>query len=302
MSTTSDTAVFQQQLQAMEAQIAELTRGYPEMQPEEQRACMLRMETTMKQLSQIRHNLAEAEKRESGAFTAQILGLDSFIASGRILDLETSFQQYQDSQSNREFRRGPKPVLLPVGFSVATEHNHIVGITASGHLKPLTEYFMHFAKHEDVCLVLDLQPINMPFVYKHGSSAASIHFVKPIRDAATRALWRCIGELVVRVSAIDAEFVRMKVSHDNGSGCPGLPKDVINRTFFLDANKLPAWESTRAAGGVLDGRAHSFLRCYTPINADALQARITALYNEQCDALILLRKHQLDGVEFVFSL
>ena len=57
---------------------------------------------------------------------------------------------------------------------------------------------------------------------------------------------------------------------------------------------------TPPPGGALDHHVFAALRNYTPINAATLQARITALYNEQCDALIQLRKHQLAGLEFIF--
>jgi hypothetical protein len=300
MSTTiSDTVEFKQQLHDSEAHMAQLARDYPDLPPDQQRECMGRLDQTMKLLFQTRSDLLAAEKRSAGVNVVQVMGLENSIASGRILDLETSFQQYQTSQINRGFGRGSEPVLLPDGFPVATEHNHIVA--ASGHLKPLTEYFLHFAKHEDVYRVLDLKPIHMPLVYGQGcTGGASIQFVRPARDAATRALWRSIGEHIERVKAVDAEFVKMKVNRDDYNGCPGLPKDVIDRSFFLDPKKLPLWESTREVGGSLDHHAFAVLRNFTPINTAALQARITALYNEQCDALIQLRKHQLAGLEFIF--
>ena len=300
-TTTTTAAALKEKLQAAEARVAELTRGYPDLPHDEQRACMLTLENTMKQLSQLREELAEAEKRELGAFTVQILGLEPFTVPSIILDLETSFQQYQNSLINQGFGCMSKPVYLPDGFSVATEHNHIVDMAAGGHLKPLTEYFLHFAKHEDVCLVLGAKTITIPLFWNGGNSPQarqSIQFVQPARDAATRALWRSIGEHIERVKAIDAEFLKMNVHREHGQ--PMLPKDVLDKSFFLDPKNLPQWESTRAAGGVLGHHAFAYLRSYTPINAATLQARITTLYNEQCDALIQLRKHQLAGLEFRF--
>jgi hypothetical protein len=235
--------------------------------------------------------LAEAEKRESGAFTVQLLPPPQFAASGLVLNFD--FTQYQAAYDQKLSKR------LPDGLSVATEHNYTPD--ANGHLKPVTEYFLHFNTHQDVCYVLAFKTIKAPFSWATGNASHyEIELTKPARDAATRALWRSIGEHIERVKAIDAEFLKMNVDRDNVNGFPQPPKNVLDRSFFLDPKNLPQWESTRAAGGVLGHHAFAYLRSYTPINAATLQARITALYNEQCDALIQLRKHQLAGLEFLF--
>jgi hypothetical protein len=290
MSTTSDTAELKQQLQATETQVAELTRSYPDLPPDEQRECMLKLEATMKQLSQIRHDLAEAEKRESGAFTVQFLGLERFQDAGFVLDLDKYFHHYQANQ------RPDRPTRLPDNFTVAVERNHIADMT--GHLKPTTEYFMHFSKNEDVCYVLGLKAITLPLINANGHSCATIQFTKPTRDAATRTLWRTIGEQIERIRAIDAELEKMGAVRE--CGVPRLPDTVIDRTYFLDPKCMPEWKRVRAAGRSLDHQAFAVLRHRTPVDAAQLSVRIKGLYDEQCDLLIQLREHQLAGLRFCF--
>jgi hypothetical protein len=184
---------------------------------------------------------------------------------------------------------------LPDYFLVSTESNYI--LSENGHLSSVKEYFLHFYNDDNAAYVLGLEAIRLPLV---GNITANIKFAKPARDAATRKLWRTIGQLIERVKAIDDELAEMGAVRELGHDMPSLPKNVLDMSFFSDKDTLPAWEATRALGGSLGYRAYTYLRNYTPVNTAPLQARIKQLYDEQCDALLVLRKHQISGLAFLF--
>lgn len=120
----------------------------------------------------------------------------------------------------------------------------------------------------------------------------------PALNGATRATYRMIGGLVLRLREIEAELKKMgAVREYNSRPTPG--KNCLDRSYF--AKGVPEWKRARAAGIMLDHHAFAPLKHCKMVDTQKLQSRMDALYNEECDVLIRLREYQLDGIEFEFQ-
>ncbi len=313
MSTTNDAAEFKQQLHDSEAQLAQMARDYPDLPPGQQRECMARLEQTVRLLVRIHNDLMAAERRRAGLSTVaeeeeedddpkganavQVLGLESVRGLGNE-SLHASIRKAMAASSSSSSASLPTSAAkrFPDDFYVRVEKNHTAD--AQGRLTQADEFFVYFPTREDAGVALGLE-LSAMFV-DVGCGNFRIRFAKPARDAATRMLWRSIGEQVERVRAIDAELTRMGAVREFGDGVPKLPDAFFDRAYFLHPKCMPEWKRVRAAGGSLGHHAYATLRACTPVDAAQLSARVKELHDEQCDLLIRLREHQIAGLVFCF--
>jgi hypothetical protein len=280
------TVEFKQQLLAAEAEMADLCRSYHP-------GSIMRINEIMSTIVKIRDNLVDAEKREAGLHTVQVLGL-----SGRVVaasDFEKSFAQ----GARPAFGFGavaPSDAWRPIsGLSLTVETNY--DADATGYLKATDECFVHFANEEDACYVLGLAGFYLNVTHPQGCGGYSIGvtFIKPPRDAATRTLWRTIGALVARVKAIDIELAGLGAVRTKYSGGLVLSEEFVDTTRFTDDSGLPAMKRARATGASVGQDAYDLLRHRTPIDAVQRLKSIKVLDNEQVDCLIQLRELQIDA-------
>jgi hypothetical protein len=270
---------FKRQLDELEGRMCGLSGDYPTLSAEEQRGCMERLDETIKSLTGIRSSLKEVMVPDESKKVVQVT-----CATQCKLDFHQIFYGFRNAMSggNSTMAR-----YMPVDFSVETEENYKVG---SDHgLQKVLEYFVCFQSDKDACYALGLEQMRL-------NNGQSVGFVQPSRGASERAMWRRIGALVERIAAIDVEIKKMGVDHTGGQ-LNSLGPRFLDRTYF--PQWVPAWKRTRLAGASLDHNAYGALM-RQPVDATTIAARFKALYDEKCDALIELREHQLNGLEFVF--
>ena len=276
------TVEFKQQLLAAEAEMADLCRSYHP-------GSIMRINEIMSTIVKIRDNLVDAEKREAGLHTVQVLGL-----SGRVVaasDFEQSFAQ----GARPAFGFGAVAIRPISGLSLTVETNY--DADAAGYLKATDECFVHFANEEDACYVLGLAGFCLTVTRPQGCGcySNSVTFIKPPRDAATRTLWRTIGALVARVKAIDIELAGLGSRRCELSDGHVLSEEFVDTTRFTDDSGLPAMKRARATGASVGQDAYDLLRHRTPIDAVQRLKSIKVLDNEQVDCLIQLRELQIDA-------
>ena len=137
---------------------------------------------------------------------------------------------------------------------------------------------------------------------------ASVFFDEDEREQSPRILYSSspeplspkqmeINALVKRIREIEAELHEMGAVRENGRPVP--PRNCLDKSWFRI--QLPLWKRDRALGKDLDHHAFVPLKHYKMVDGASLQARLDALYREECDTLIRLREFQLEGVEVDFD-
>jgi hypothetical protein len=280
MSAAAAATEFQEQLKEVEAQMDGISRGYDDLCPKDQRECLARLATTMKSLEKIRVGLVEAQKKkaEPDVNVVQVNGLQTrdYVTG---LDFERVFQELFTA-------------LPPPGFSLTMENNY--KIDAKRQLFQVKECFLKFQSEEYATCVLGLRTCHLTF----GNGGFPVTFAQPSHDFATRETLRKIGMLVDRLKEIEREMLSIGAVREGASWKPS--GKLIDKSFFLRNEGLPAFKRSRAAGLPLDYQAHALLLSKKPVDMPRLQERIHALSNEECDALIQLREFQLNGWDFEF--
>jgi hypothetical protein len=258
-------------------QAAQLTCDYPSLPLDQQRDCMVKLEQTLKLLSKIREDLVDAEKRESGVFTVQVLGVNS-VWEVKASDFVSSFSR------NTAFN--------PTGLTLTMENNYMHQGTGKT-MGAVEEWFITFEHEEDACYALGLDKLML----QSARIVCEVKFMKPAQSSATRATFRKIGPLVERVRAIGEELKTMGAVRD-GDGYKPDPKKYLDKSWFMTS--LAGMKRAREAGKSLDRNAHVPLKLYKPVDTAKFQAQVKKLYDEECDCLIALREFQANGLDFDF--
>jgi hypothetical protein len=272
--SSKDASEFKQQLHEAELQAAQLTCDYPSLPLDQQRDCMVKLEQTLKLLSKIREDLADAEKRESGVFTVQVLGLNS-VWEVKASDFVSSFSR--------------NTAIVPTGLTLTMENNYMHQGTGKT-LGAVEEWFITFEHEKDACCALGLGKLQL------GSAriACTVKFVQP---SATRATFRKIGPLVERMRAIGEELKAMGAVWDDGMYKFDSSK-YLDTSWFV--GRFVEMKRVREAGQSLDRHTYAPLKYRKPLDTAKFQAQTKKLYDEECDCLIALREFQANGLDFDF--
>lgn len=133
-------------------------------------------------------------------------------------------------------------------------------------------------------------------------TSIDVKFVRPPSTPAQRAALLNIGSLIARLGEITHEFHEIGVaSFANGAPIiPRLGKRMVARDEY--ANALERYESVLAGGGVMGATAYAFLLEKTPVDTEAVERRIAALYREHFGILVKLRRFQIEGHDFIFDI
>lgn len=285
---------FQKQLGSVENRMNEVSQDYPDLSPESRRECQENLDKTIKTLLRIQKKLFDADKEESNpeANVVQLLGL-----SGKDVQPSDFIVSFENAVKSSQDRR-EKIKWIPGYFDFITEHNYTPG--KNSKLKAAEEqHFLIFRQTRDARHTLDLKRLDVTLKTEHRVVDTSIKFVKPTHSSATRETYREIGKLIDRINEIDEELKTLGAVREYGHGVPKISSEkYLDKSFFT--NLIPNLKRARAAGQSLDHHAYVPLRWRNPVDAAKLQEQITALYNEECDALIRLREFQLNGWEFEF--
>lgn len=251
-----------------------MTNEYPDLSPVEQQECLTSLETTMKTLTAMREGLTTPTKQAHHDDTVQLLGVPN-----------EPLDQVQALLTK----------VLPCvsGFTVLREDNY--QLDADLRPVPVVEHFICFRKNNDARNALGLQVLQgTPGT---ANTTVAVNVVKPTQTPTVRAKYRRIGTLVDRLREIRQELEAIGAVRDGGR--PRLSSSFIEKTWLAAPNNLPRWKRLRSQGESLDHNAYGALLC-KPVARGPIEARIKALYDEECDALIELRDFQLEGIDFNF--
>lgn len=290
MSVSGDlSSDFRQQLLDVEEHAIETSREYYELSPEGRRECREHLDKTAKTLLKIQKELMDAEKADldPDSRVVQVLGI-SENRGVRSSDFRRSFEASHVNMRNHE-----KDLMwIPGHFKVTNEYNY--ELDKDFKFKPAVEQiFLTFDHVKDAYHALSLKNFHMTI---KGIVGVPVKFVNPAQNSGTRETFRKIGCLVYRVKEIEEELKSLGAVSEYGR--PKPPPTFFDKAYF--GEMLPQWKRVRAAGQALDHHAFMPLKCRKPVDMKSLQARLDALYNEECDALIQLREFQLNGIEFEF--
>ena len=285
---------FQQQLAEAELTLAQNTAAFPDLSPRSQEACKTRLQQALALMHKLQADLDGCGGGggdgggHGGGGEVQITGLRDFDVNRIVLgDFRSSFERTKWS---------------PERFTFDVELNRDMDalkrnlICKESIPAPVMQVFLTFSRTSDADHVLGMGELLLSFP---GSRCGSnIKFIKPTHDSATRAAWREIATLLERIKAIEYELLAMGAVREYGMPKPD-PKKYFDKSWFV--TNLPDAKRLRASGASLDSNHYAALKTLTPIDAGAVQARMTALYNEECDALLVLRQYQLSDKGFDFT-
>jgi hypothetical protein len=165
-------------------------------------------------------------------------------------------------------------------------------------LQPLRMCFIKFFTEEDASFALGLTDMILNVKQGESSSSYPIQFIQPAQTSATHKTFRHIGNLLNRLREIHDEFNNIGAERRMG-GIPKLKPEFLDKALYLTS--LSAYKFALAAGSSLDTNAYGILISRTPVDTEALQLILKPLYDEECDILIQLREHQINGVDFDFD-
>ncbi len=133
-------------------------------------------------------------------------------------------------------------------------------------------------------------------------TSIEVKFVRPAKSRSQRAALLRIGSLVARLGELSHEFQELgAVRLANGTSIvPRLGKRMASRDEY--AVSLERYEQCLAGDGRLGAAAYAYLAEKTPVDTDAVELRLAALFREECQALVQLRRLQIEGHDFLFDL
>ncbi len=270
---------FEQQLKGVERQMVSMSSEYPELSPVEQQECLSRLEDTIKTLTGMCESLSPPVRQACHEDTVQLVGMPDTLPGGA--------------------RALTKALQHVSGFTIVREDNYKL----DEDLKPVpvVEHFVCFRDNADACYALCLQVLQLVTMggtcFGMPAAATVVNVVKPTRTPTVRAKYRRIGALVARLKEIKQEFQEIGAVRDGG--LPRLSLSFVEKSWLVAQNNMPRWKRLRSQGESLDHNAYGAL-LLKPVARGPIEARIRAVYDEECDALIELRYLQVEGWDFSF--
>ena len=298
---------FNQQLKDTEDQMVEISREYPDLSPEDKTRCLERVEQAVSVLKRIKRDFQKDMSRHTNVL--QIIGLDSesiVLATAR--NFENSFKEavlIERVTAGRYVVHERYERETPERLVIVRETNYTPDHT--GKLKKTDDIFVQFHNDADMDYAFGRKELNLkvpsgerPLQTASGCviNQCRVKFATPLYNASKRKTFREIGALVESLNAIEEEYKTMGAERLNGSKPELAPGRFIDRAWLLHNEMMPKWKRMRSSGLALDTTAFAALRRGKIVDMRACQARIDALYNDECDILIKLREFQLDGFEF----
>ena len=269
-----------------------------ELSPENKRQCLDNLKQTIETLIKLEKDLKRTEASKS-TIVVQVL-IDG--SGGRVVskdDFRKSFDRLNEQRLNDQRRSSHTSQTLASNVEITAvdiEENFKLDDKMCVNTKPMMEYFIHFESEEQARLVLEMKSMQFYLASPTGL-VTSAQFVKPTQPYEIRKTLRTIGNLLIRLDKIQDEFKKIGAVH-RGPGKPTLSETFLDKSWFI--RELERAKAIRAGGKSLDHNLYGPLRGCQPVDSSAVQAQITALYDEECDILIKLREFQLNGVDFNF--
>jgi len=274
--------------------------GESELSSENKRQCLESLKSTIESLLTIEKDLRVAERREPTS-VVQVLKIHDGHPVPTKSDFRKSFDRSNEQLLNRRRSHSLSDMMSQRYdveiVSLITEKNYKLDQNTRVSAKPTLELFICFESDEQACMVLGTKSLNLTLHSPNEAHHITVEFVRPIQPYETRKTFRTIGDLLVRLDAIVDEYKKFGAVRQ-GSGKPTLSNTLLDKSWFI--TELEKAKTIRASGGSLDHNMYGPLRGRRPVDSKAVEAQITALYDEECDILIKLREFQLNGIDFEF--
>jgi hypothetical protein len=268
---------FTDDLREIKSQVESEAGVYADMPAEGKRKCLESLDQTIATLNKIKKDLGDADKRMLDSNVVQVL----WPGDDKVIFTKEGF--VKGFQNRR--------ITVPNIVAVSTQDNFI--LDSNKFLKPVRMCFVKFSTEEEACTVLGLKGLN----YADERRIFDVQFTPPTQTSTTRDNYRRAGKLVTRLGEIDSGLKDIGAVRECGT-VPRLGPGFVDKGFFLDF--LVRAKAALASGLSLDHHTYARLVGMRPVDTAVVNARIKALYDEECGILIQLRELQMSGVEFEF--
>jgi hypothetical protein len=163
-------------------------------------------------------------------------------------------------------------------------------------LTPIRMCFIRFSTEEDAYSALGYGQVQVNVRASNKElHCVKVKFISPVTPQPMHATLRRVGGLIKRLNDIDLELKQIGATRGDGM-VPTLSKKFVDKADFVSA--LEKAKKARASGFSLDHHASAPLMFKKPVDTALLNAKIKKLFNEECDIVIELREHQLNGLDF----
>ena len=182
---------------------------------------------------------------------------------------------------------------IPVDFEL--KHESIWDTCLDGVLRQFPLTCLVFKRESDADYVLGLGNLE---VWVSPRLAVKVRFLPTRQNSATRVAYRKVSELMERIEQIEKEYTALEVVREYPTSKPTLPGHWVSKSTLMQPQLLPAMMRKRKAGQALDPKELSMLKAIEIVDLDSIIPKIDALYNEECDAWLTLRRYQITGLKF----
>jgi hypothetical protein len=265
-------------------QIQDEAVGYLDMHPDGKRKCLDHLGHTIKTLKKIENDLLKAS--------------DDELSSTKILQVlwtgardVTFTKEVFDSAFGRAWREGNPQI-----DSVEMQDNY--ELDTQKQLTPIRMCFIRFSTEEDAYSALGYGRVQVNVRASNKElHCVKVKFISPVTPQPMHATLRRVGGLIKRLNDIDLELKQIGATRDGV--VPTLSPKFVDKAYFVST--LERSKKARAAGFSLDHHSYAPLISMKPVDTALLNAQIKKLYGEECDIIIELREHQLNGLDFDFK-
>jgi hypothetical protein len=283
---------FEHGLADAKAKREEAASTYADMPPEGKRRCMQGLVDTIASLQKMQKDLLRADHRgrvkdESNVLQVVLRGAQEKIVFTQKLFTDAFVHRLLQ---NPDALPGPVPCIVDVSIESNFE------IDSNQYLQPKRMHYVEFSSKDETQMMLGLKALALGPDF--SPKGPVVEFVRPVMPAGKRTLLRHIGARLARLASIDTELKGLGAVREYGT-VPSLGPCHVPLSEYRQS--LESCKRLRASGLSLGHHEAASLFRGAPVDADAIRARIKALWDEECDIVIELREYQLDGVGFKFQ-
>ena len=167
------------------------------------------------------------------------------------------------------------------------------------------EVFVTVASVKQANYIISLKHAHVSIKTEHGSTGQSFRFSSPLKDADTRATYREIGSLIIRLKQVDERLKALGAVAGRG-GVPELSDMLIQNEDFDTC--IETYHKNKEANGrqrqdplMAKQHLHAFLCTRTRVDRRARQAALEPLVDERIEILLKLVKYDQDRFPFAIE-
>lgn len=286
---------FKRMLDQTKTTIETTSHEQEDLSPQSRAECCDHLDKTIEVLNRIKKDLTEAADNDPMTRTLLITGLKKGFYPSTEQIYKGVIHAYPEGLKDSEMMTKAlkdKEMMTKAlqGSKVTNEKNFEY---SNKQFKQVDECYIQLKTTKAASYLASLSKIK----FFHDGTPSELQVTFATKDENHRVAFRKIGALMARLYVVSKELESIGINPVNWGSTPTLRMDGLVCEETFDAN-LREWERARTAGTPLTCQAWAALKSQTPINVKKRTAEMMALYNEECDILILLRKFQRAGHKF----